>query len=36
MALLLLLLFFFCENMALKPPLIPFSKNLVDCLLINF
>ena len=39
MALLLLLLFvcsFCCENRGLKPPLIPFSKNLVNCLLINF
>ena len=28
--------FFFCENRGLKPPLIPFSKNLVNCLMINF
>ena len=27
---------FFCENRGLKPPRIPFSKNLVNCLLINF
>ena len=39
MALLLLVLFvcsFCCENRRFQPPLISFSKNLVNCLLINF